>query len=520
MALPQVCHAQVVEKLPDLIVDGNDLLDNQITNANGVRLLRVSTGTPNIGTGILQLQGGQINPDGTQEVLQRIFRSDGSFIDVVAGDFTYHPTHMHIHVENWTQIRLRQWLPGDGVGSVIVESQKTSFCVLDLQPYNTSLPGFSNIPTFASCGSVIQGLSVGWKDLYTKGLDGQQLNITGVPPGQYWIEAEVNPARTIVESNLANNITRVRVTIPDPMLPTLTPDPFEPNDTRPAVDARPIGGPNSPNLGPCGPIRTISGLTIDSPGAIDLFKFYSPALGRTSDYIQLNFDQAFGDLDVLLLNAAGTAIDSSTGVTGTERVSMRNKPAGWYYVQIYGYENAINQYSLTIAPSANAAPTVVVTAPPVEGAERLHAVETYPITWNASDPDGNPTWVTVMVNTLPVLDAGLILIPNSVNTPGQQGLLVLNTAYLDPGQYWIYCQITDGGTVTGSWSAGTLTLHAHPPCPGDFDQSGGTPDSSDIAAFFQAWLEGASQADVDGSGGTPDASDIDVFFDFWLDGCE
>jgi hypothetical protein len=56
------------------------------------------------------------------------------------------------------------------------------------------------------------------------------------------------------------------------------------------------------------------------------------------------------------------------------------------------------------------------------------------------------------------------------------------------------------------------------PCTADFDASGGTPDTSDIDAYFTAWLAGNPAADADCSGGTPDVSDIDVFFDAWLNG--
>jgi hypothetical protein len=55
-------------------------------------------------------------------------------------------------------------------------------------------------------------------------------------------------------------------------------------------------------------------------------------------------------------------------------------------------------------------------------------------------------------------------------------------------------------------------------CPADFDGSGGTPDITDIDAFFTAWLVGDPAADADCSGGTPDTADIDAFFTAWLAG--
>jgi hypothetical protein len=55
-------------------------------------------------------------------------------------------------------------------------------------------------------------------------------------------------------------------------------------------------------------------------------------------------------------------------------------------------------------------------------------------------------------------------------------------------------------------------------CAADYDASGGTPDSTDIDAFFTEWLAGRDCADVDCSGGTPDSTDIDAFFALWLAG--
>lgn len=64
-------------------------------------------------------------------------------------------------------------------------------------------------------------------------------------------------------------------------------------------------------------------------------------------------------------------------------------------------------------------------------------------------------------------------------------------------------------------------LQFEPWCAADFNNSGGTPDTEDLDAFFSAWLAGDALADVDASGGTPDTADIGAFFDLWLaGGCE
>jgi len=56
-------------------------------------------------------------------------------------------------------------------------------------------------------------------------------------------------------------------------------------------------------------------------------------------------------------------------------------------------------------------------------------------------------------------------------------------------------------------------------CLADFNNSGGTPDEADVAAFFEAWNLGDPMADVNASGGTPDEADVAYFFERWNAGC-
>jgi hypothetical protein len=77
---------------------------------------------------------------------------------------------------------------------------------------------------------------------------------------------------------------------------------------------------------------------------------------------------------------------------------------------------------------------------------------------------------------------------------------------------------TPQGLFVASAGRGVWIIDPCVPCPADFDNSGGTPDASDIDAFFNAWLTGLSSADIDASGGTPDAADVNAFFIAWLAG--
>lgn len=508
---------QPVDLLPDIIVRQSELFDHQITTEGGRRLLRLSNGTANIGVGKLYVYGVlPPNPDGTQDVNQRVFRSDGSFYDRLAGKFVYHPTHGHIHFENWAQYRLREILPGDGVGPIIAEGGKTSFCILDLQVYNPALPGFDPRGEFRSCGSTIQGLSVGWMDVYSKGLAGQYIDISFVDAGQYWLESEVDPGQGVLESDHTNNITRIKVTITGSAGP-IAPDRYEPNDRRDQVPGRPIGAVNSPNLGPVGPSTTLTDLTVHLAGNDDYFRFYNPGPGTASDFIRLSSDLLQGNLSIDLRNDDGVVLSSSQSSTsGVEQLSLSGRPRGWYYVRVFGHQLATSpRYSLTINPAQSAPPVISTLTPPAGDIQLTHGVDTYRVEWTASDPDGDPTWVTVYLNTKPQLDGHEIQIPTSLHSPGELGFHVINSAYVDPGTYWAYTEVTDGGVKTGSWSPGTVTFVEL--CVPDLDHDGHV-DFPDFLVFLTAYDEGSELADFTGDG-MIDFADYLLFLELYNEGC-
>jgi len=449
-----------VDLLPDIYVAPNYLYDNDIstTTIPGRRVLRLSNGTANIGLGKLYIYGTlPSNGDGTQNINQRIYRTDGTFYDRPAGRFIFHAGHDHIHVENWSIFRLRQILPGDGVGAVVAQGAKTSFCILDLQVYNSSLPNYNPRGQFLSCASTIQGLSVGWVDIYGKHLAGQNIDVTTLADGVYWLESEVDPGNTFLESNETNNISRVKVTIGTPA--PINADAYEPNNSLAIVNDRVEGSINSPNLGPCAPIKNISGLTIQGSSDPDFFKFYLNSTGGPSDYVKTTFTHALGDVDMVLLSSANVQLAKSEGIVNNETISLNGRAKGWYFLRVYGYNGATNpSYGVIVDPPANGSPSITTTAPPVGNVNVLHAIDNYSVNWTFSDPEADKCWVTVYVNSAPVLNGSQVLLPTSINTDASAGLFNINTSELPLGTYYVYCQISDAGTVTGSWAPGTITL--------------------------------------------------------------
>lgn len=206
---------QSTQLLPDLITSSIPLLDRKIDHETmpGRKLLRFANATPNIGRGRLELRGGDILPDGSQQVFQRIYYSNGTFISRLAGTFDYHPEHNHIHFNEYAAYRLRKVTFLRGVGRVVARSEKVSFCIRNSLPYNPRLPGFNPISEYSECEGDVQGIGVGWSDVYGKNLPGQWIDITNIPRGRYWIESVVDPFNRIKESNEYNNVARSMIYI-------------------------------------------------------------------------------------------------------------------------------------------------------------------------------------------------------------------------------------------------------------------------------------------------------------------
>ena len=233
----------------------------------GHTLLRITTAMGNGGAGPLELRGGSINSDGTQNVYQRVFFEGGGFSDRLAGTFTYHPSHNHTHFDNFSAYRLRTVTPDGGTGAVVASGEKISFCLLDVDHYAPSLPGSPSQPRYITCDT-FQGISPGWADVYDLGLPDQWIDVTNTPDGRYWLEVAVDPANHLLESDETNNVVRVSIDLvkppQDPMVVSHAPigqypapvgsidfnfdQPMDPASFDPAQDVTRFTGPRGVDL--------------------------------------------------------------------------------------------------------------------------------------------------------------------------------------------------------------------------------------------------------------------------------
>ncbi|MGH7389544.1 MAG: lysyl oxidase family protein [Candidatus Rokuibacteriota bacterium] len=170
--------------------------------ATGGRQLRFSTLSWNRGAGPLELVAGETGSQG-QNVYQRVFLSDGSHQDYFAGTFVWHPAHNHFHFGDYALYHLE---PVNAPGGSPKSGSKTTFCIMDTTAVDTRLAGAPRQAVYATCGSSIQGMSVGWGDTYSYVLEGQSIGITGNPSGDYCLTIQIDPKGKILESDDGDNI--------------------------------------------------------------------------------------------------------------------------------------------------------------------------------------------------------------------------------------------------------------------------------------------------------------------------
>jgi hypothetical protein len=235
--------------------------------------IRVGARTPNIGAGPLNLRGADkdgyrwmicydsgvadtfsvYDPDWNEESycpdggapkhisIQRVYqkKADGSmgFYEVMVGTMEYHPTHGHMHFNEWTIMSLRIPDPNNMENplewEIVGDGAKVGFCVMDLgncsnedagcrddeSVYNEGiLLSQDDFPNYGlggggyGCSPISQGISVGYNDTYGSYLDGMFLNIPlGTCNGDYAVVLEV--PQVMLEERLDNNFTWFPVTL-------------------------------------------------------------------------------------------------------------------------------------------------------------------------------------------------------------------------------------------------------------------------------------------------------------------
>jgi hypothetical protein len=145
--------------------------------------------------------------------------------------FVWSPCHGHWHIKDFNDYRLL-----DCEGQVRV-GRKQAFCLEDFR-HIAGGPASAHF----TCGD--QGVSPGWADVYEAGLDCQWIDITGLPDGDYVLEAETNRSGIVHEDHYGNNFVWAGVRIAGGTATGIAP-PCYPEDCLPinpsAVEAKQFG---------------------------------------------------------------------------------------------------------------------------------------------------------------------------------------------------------------------------------------------------------------------------------------
>lgn len=240
--------SQICDLLPDMTASAQ-IIAAQHTETPG--LITLSNATPNIGWGPMEIHGSNscwcdtVNvacttpmcPDGSypkEKLLQTIYHKNNGVITssdtLTTGMMSYHPTHGHIHVNDWGVFTLRTPTtnPDATTWPIVASGAKISFCLINLgdctSDYGYCRDGnygpimtMADIPNapfgmVSGCGTD-QGIYVGNLDIYSEGLAGMSIDLTGVCNGDYYIVSITDPDNNFLESDETNNWAATPITL-------------------------------------------------------------------------------------------------------------------------------------------------------------------------------------------------------------------------------------------------------------------------------------------------------------------
>lgn len=202
--------------LPDVIEEVPHHL--QIQNTQQQEWLRFSTTHINVGEGNLQIRGGgQVQPCETDEIeydqctvaTQEILNESGEVVyEHPAGVAVFHPEHNHWHQSAVAEFDIRT--DSADPSTAVASGVKITFCFVDIEFIGTTGGQKKAKPrTYFDCNGELQGLASWWADSYHQSTPLQELDITGLPEGTYYLTHTADPENHWIESDEDNNFTWV-----------------------------------------------------------------------------------------------------------------------------------------------------------------------------------------------------------------------------------------------------------------------------------------------------------------------
>jgi hypothetical protein len=204
------------ELLPDL--DQVPPAGISVDIREGRERLVFASAVENVGTGPLLLSGRRASaaePEMTvRQIVRRVDRTATTHVLEARLRFVVSETHRHWHLDGFERYELRT-LDGKTLG----RDRKSGFCLGDRYDAHSDsrIPGEPPRAVWTQeCGRgqrerlrIREGLSPGFGDDYVPLLEGQFIDVTGLPPGRYILVHRVNPVRDLRESSYTNNAASV-----------------------------------------------------------------------------------------------------------------------------------------------------------------------------------------------------------------------------------------------------------------------------------------------------------------------
>ena len=179
--------------------------------------LGFASATDNVGDGPVWIRGSRRSasaPMRAQQLVRLSDRSVRTYADAGGLRFTPSPTHTHWHLLRFQSYELRTL-----DGQLLVRDRKSGFCLADhygLAARRVAV--FTGGRFYGNCAqgnpgalAVEQGTSVGFTDLYPAHFHGQNLELRGVPAGDYLLVHRANPDHRLEELDYTNNDASLRI---------------------------------------------------------------------------------------------------------------------------------------------------------------------------------------------------------------------------------------------------------------------------------------------------------------------
>ena len=179
--------------------------------------LGFASATDNVGDGPIWVRGSRASATRPMVARQLVRLTDDSvraYDDAGRLRYTPESTHSHWHLLDFQRYELRT-LAGD----LVVRDRKSGFCLADHYGLaRRRVAVFTGGRFYGNCASsqpralaVEQGTSIGFTDLYPAHFHGQNLELRGVPAGDYVLVHRTNPQGRLEELDYTNNAASLRI---------------------------------------------------------------------------------------------------------------------------------------------------------------------------------------------------------------------------------------------------------------------------------------------------------------------